>query len=107
VDDDQSIWSHYRTLIDLRKHHQVIVYGRYQSWLDQHPDVFLYSRTLENDRLVVVANFRPHEVTVTIPDELQRQGQFLIGNYSQIGEIGETITLKAYEAFALLCRIDG
>ncbi|MBU1312407.1 MAG: alpha-glucosidase [Alphaproteobacteria bacterium] len=106
VDDDQSIWSHYRKLIDLRKHHQVIVYGRYQSWLDQHPDVFVYSRTLEGDRLVVLANFRPHEVTVTMPDELQVQGRCLIGNYTDMDRIGETVTLRPYEAFALLCDLE-
>lgn len=106
VDDDQSIWSHYRKLIDLRKHHQVIVYGRYQSWLDQHPDVFVYSRTLEGDRLVVLANFRPHEVTVTMPDELQVQGRCLIGNYTDRDAIGETVTLRPYEAFALLRDIE-
>ena len=106
VDDDQSIWSHYRKLIDLRKHHQVIVYGRYQSWLDQHPDVFVYSRTLEGDRLVVLANFRPHEVTVTMPDELQVQGRCLIGNYTDMDRIGETVTLRPYEAFALLCDVE-
>ncbi|WP_051679992.1 glycoside hydrolase family 13 protein [Pseudorhizobium marinum] len=106
VDDDQSIWSHYRKLIDLRKHHQVIVYGRYQSWLDQHPDVFVYSRTLEGDRLVVLANFRPHEVTVTMPDELHVQGRCLIGNYTDMDRIGETVTLRPYEAFALLCDLE-
>ncbi|MEH6692998.1 MAG: alpha-glucosidase [Pseudorhizobium pelagicum] len=106
VDDDQSIWSHYRKLIDLRKHHQVIVYGRYQSWLDQHPDVFVYSRTLEGDRLVVLANFRPHEVTVTMPDELQVRGRCLIGNYTDMDRIGETVTLRPYEAFALLCDLE-
>lgn len=102
VEDGQSIWSHYRKLIELRKHHQVIVYGRYQSWLDQHPDVFIYSRTHEGDRLVVLANFRPHEVTVTMPDELQGQGRCLIGNYADRDVIGETVTLRPYEAFALL-----
>jgi oligo-1,6-glucosidase len=106
VGDDQSIWSHYRKLIELRKHHQVIVYGRYQSWLDQHQDVFVYSRTLEGDRLVVLANFRPHEVTVTIPDELQGRGRCLIGNYADRDVIGETVTLRPYEAFALLRDIE-
>lgn len=106
VDDDQSIWSHYRKLIDLRKHHQVIVYGRYQSWLDQHPDVFVYSRTLEGDCLIVLANFRPHEVTVTMPDELQVRGRCLIGNYTDMDRIGGTVTLRPYEAFALLCDVE-
>ncbi|MCF6370284.1 glycoside hydrolase family 13 protein [Rhizobium halophilum] len=102
VADERSIWNHYCKLIGLRKQHEVIVYGHYQSWLDQHPDVFIYTRTLQQDRLVVVANFRPEEVTLTIPEELRQRGTCLISNYNRVGAIEENITLRPYEAFALL-----
>ncbi|HEX2148419.1 MAG TPA: alpha-amylase family glycosyl hydrolase, partial [Pseudorhizobium sp.] len=106
VTDDRSIWSHYRRLIELRKQHEVIVYGHYQSWLDQHPDVFIYTRTLQQDQLIVVANFRPEQVTVTMPGELQHHGACLISNYSPVEVIEEDITLRPYEAFTLLCQVD-
>ncbi len=105
VTDDRSIWNHYRRLIELRKQHEVIVYGDYQSWLDQHPNVFIYSRTWQQDQVIVVANFQQEEITVTMPDELQRRGQCLISNYSEVGAIGENLSLRPYEAFALLCHL--
>ncbi|HEX5932791.1 MAG TPA: alpha-glucosidase, partial [Pseudorhizobium sp.] len=102
ITDDRSVWNHYRTLIELRKQHEIIVYGDYRSWLDQHLDVFVYARMLGTQQLIVIANFRPKEVAVTMPDELQRRGRCLITNYSEIDVIGETVTLRPYEAFALL-----
>ena len=102
ITDDRSVWNHYRTLIELRKQHEIIVYGDYRSWLDQHLDVFVYARMLGTQQLIVIANFRPKEVAVTMPDELQRRGRCLITNYLEIDVIGETVTLRPYEAFALL-----
>ena len=102
ISDDRSIWAHYRALTRLRKQHPVIVYGRYQAWLDQHPDVFVYTRTLEDEELLVVASFAPREVEVRLPDELRRRGRCLISNYGPMEEVGSTMSLQPYEAFALL-----
>ncbi len=102
VSDDRSIWAHYRELVSLRKQHPVIVYGRYQAWLDHHPDVFVYTRTLDDEELLVIANFTPRTITIELPDELHRRGRPLISNYSPVGEVGETLGLGPYEAFALL-----
>ncbi|CDN50836.1 glycoside hydrolase family 13 protein [Neorhizobium galegae] len=102
--DETSIWNHYRKLIALRKTHEVIVYGTYQSWLDSHPDVFVYSRTLDGERLVVAANFTARDLTVELPGELRLSGQGLISNYELVDALGENLTLKPYEAFAVLAR---
>ncbi|CAN7696803.1 alpha-glucosidase [Neorhizobium sp. LjRoot104] len=102
--DEKSIWNHYRKLIALRKTHEVIVYGLYQGWLDSHPDVFVYSRTLDEERLVVVANFTARDVTIELPGELQMSGEGLISNYEPVNALGESLTLKPYEAFAVLAR---
>nr|CAD6430158.1 alpha-glucosidase [Rhizobium sp. Q54] len=103
VNDERSIWSHYRKLISLRKEHAVVVYGTFQSWFDQHPEVFVYTRTLDRQQLLVVASFVPREVTLTLPGELQLSGHCLISNYSPPDELGEELHLRPYEAFALLC----
>lgn len=105
IADERSIWSHYRKLIELRKQHEVIVYGDYQSWMDQHPDVFVYSRTWEQKRVVVIANFQPREIMVEMPNELQLSGQCLISNYGKVDTVGKTVTLQPYESFAVLCDL--
>ncbi len=102
VSDEHSIWNHYRRLIALRKEHPVIVYGRYQSFLDQHPDVFVYTRTLDGVRLVVIASFSSEQISLDLPDELQVSGLGLINNYQRIHTLEASIDLRPYEAFAIL-----
>jgi len=102
LSDSSSILSHYRELIQLRKQHPVIVYGRYQSYLDQDSQFFVYTRTLGNQRLLVVANFSPKEGTLELPEELHLAGQCISNNYRPVERLGATLQLKPYEAFAVL-----
>ncbi len=106
VSDEHSIWNHYRKLIALRKEHPVIVYGRYQSFLDQHSDVFVYTRTLDRHRLLVIASFSSNGLSLDLPDELQLSGRCLISNYQLIDRLGGSIELRPYEAFAILAATD-
>jgi oligo-1,6-glucosidase len=67
----------------------------------------VYTRTLGTDRMVVVANFSQHQVTLTIPDELNMSGECLISNYKPVESLNETIGLEPYEAFAILAKASG
>ena len=106
VSDERSIWNHYRRLIALRKEYPIIVYGRYQSYLDQHPDVFIYTRTLERERVVIVANFSARTISLDLPDELQVSGRCLISNYDPVDRLEATVVVRPYEALAVLAFID-
>ena len=86
----------------MRKSHPVIVYGKYQSWLDDNPDVFVYTRKLDRDLLVVIGSFSAREVSLDLPEELRVSGSCLISNEQPIEALSETIVLKPYEAFAIL-----
>ncbi|MGE7368474.1 glycoside hydrolase family 13 protein [Neorhizobium sp. NPDC001467] len=104
IADTASIWHHYRHLIGMRKAHPVIVYGQYRSYLDDDPNVFVYERQLDEVRLVVVANFKPLPLSLTMPPEAQIRGLCLSSNYAARDRIDATIDLAPYEAFAVLER---
>ena len=104
LSDSKSILSHYRHLIGLRKQHPVIVYGRYQSFLDQDPNFFVYTRTLDDQVLLVVANFSAKPGTLELPDELQLQGECVSFNYAPVHQLGPVTQVQPYEAFAILCQ---
>lgn len=102
ISDEHSIWNHYRKLIDLRKQHPIIVHGRFQSFLDNHPDVYIYTRTLENQKLVVIANFSARRIPLDLPNELQVSGVCIITNYDRVPMLSERIEFEPYEALAVL-----
>ncbi|MEF0942469.1 glycoside hydrolase family 13 protein [Rhizobium sp. BR 362] len=104
--DDRSIWNYYRRLVTLRANHPVIVYGTYQSYFDQHPQIFAYTRTFEGQQVIVLANFSVETVALPLPDELQVEGRCLIANYQPVSRLSETIELKPYETLAILHKIE-
>lgn len=102
VSDEHSIWNHYRKLISLRKDYPITVHGRYQSFLDQHPDVFVYTRSLKEARLVVIASFSSKQLSLELPHELRTSGRCLITNYDEVDTLSTSLVLRPYEAFAIL-----
>jgi oligo-1,6-glucosidase len=100
--DDRSILSHYRKLVALRKLHPVIVHGRYRAYLEDDPRFFVYTRTLGDQRLLVVANFSPEPATLYVPDDLRVGGSCLIANYEPVASLGGSQHLRPYECFAIL-----
>ena len=104
IGDDRSIWNHYRKLVALRKSLPVMVHGTFQSFMDQHPKVFVYTRSLDDQRIIVVASFAAERITVSLPGELQARGECLVCNYDDRRELGENIEMQPYEAFAILTR---
>lgn len=104
MNDPHSLWCHYRKLIGLRKTHPVIIYGRFRSFLDADPNVFAYTRTLDDTRLTVIANFTSGPLAIDMPEEMRCEGSSLIANYGDVTAIGERVDLQPYEAFAVLSR---
>lgn len=100
--DPDSVFHYYKKLIELRKKNEIIVYGRYNLILDQHPEVYAYTRTLGNQILLVLCNFYGGNPEVEPPAYIQeKKFEALIGNYKDI-QINRAIKLRPYEAQVLL-----
>jgi len=91
--DDGSIREYYRSLVDLRAAHDALVYGEYDDLRPDDERVVAYTRTLEDERLLVVLNVAGTETEVAIPES--DTGRLLLGNYD--GE-RDPSRLAPYEA---------
>lgn len=98
--DEDSVFHYYQKLIALRKEHAILVYGHYTLLEPDHESLYVYTRTLEEQKMLVICNFTKEEVSYEIPAEFGG-AQVLISNYGRDGAEG-TITLKSYEALVLL-----
>lgn len=104
--DRHSILAHYRRLIALRKGLPVMQMGRYEPCLSDHPAVMAYTRRLEGQRILVVANFTAAPQTVALPPELTGIGKVLIGNFPRQGKLDRNVDLAPFEGFAILFGAD-
>jgi len=100
VANTDSIYHYYRELIQLRKKHEIIVYGGYDLLDENHPEIFSYKRTLHNQKLLVICNFYANEPVFVLPDTIQyKSAHLLISNYQQSDDsLGEQLKLQPYEA---------
>ena len=77
-----------------------MVYGRYDLILDDHPQIYAFTRTLDDDRLLVLLNFSAGTPVFDLPADIAFAGQeLLIGNYpvDPTEEI-RRLSLRPYEA---------
>ncbi|QSO46935.1 glycoside hydrolase family 13 protein [Alicyclobacillus mengziensis] len=99
MSDEDSVYHYYRRLIRLRKQNQVMVYGKYRLILPDHPQVYAYTRTLEDECWLVVNNFFAEEAEFSLPDDLAwRDSSLVIGNYPVSDHDSvQSFTLRPYE----------
>jgi len=98
--DPDSIWHYYRQLIRLRRENPIMVYGSYDLILEDHPQIYAFTRTLDDNRLLVILNFSGDSPVFVLPDHLASfDREPMIGNYpiDPSEEIGR-LTLRPYEA---------
>ncbi|MFE5428374.1 alpha-glucosidase [Peribacillus simplex] len=99
--DPNSIFHFYKKLVQLRKEHEVVVYGRFELLWPDDERIFAYTRSFEEERLLVLCNFREEQASYTLPEELQAYSATrLIGNYDQEEEGISSKPLRPYE-----CRV--
>jgi alpha-glucosidase len=98
--DPDSIYHFYKKLIELRKAHETLVYGNYDIVLEDHDQIYAYTRTLKDETFVIITNLFPEEAEFTFPTTLQAEkAELCISNYpQQANEDMTTITLRPYEA---------
>ncbi|KYD08876.1 Oligo-1,6-glucosidase [Heyndrickxia sporothermodurans] len=98
--DEDSIFHYYKKLIQLRKQHDIIVYGTYDLILPDHNEIFAYTRTLGEEKLLIILNFSKENSFFELPKEIQFSNkELLISNYEvNPTDSIEKITLLPFEA---------
>ncbi|WP_455820706.1 glycoside hydrolase family 13 protein [Pseudomonas cerasi] len=93
--DSGSVLNFYRALIRLRRQMPVLIEGSYQLLLPTHPQIYAYTRSLNDQQVLVIVNLSARRQDVD-PHQLLLEGwQQLLGNYQ---EEGERQRLRPYEA---------
>ena len=105
LEDKDSVFYFYKSLIELRKEVPVITHGSYQDLLPEHPSVFAYSRESEGQILLCINNYYGEACQVELPNELDLdEAQLLLGNYPEDPSpvSVNTMILRPYETRILL-----
>lgn len=106
LDDDESIFYYYQKLIQLRKEHPIIVEGKYESLLPEDEEAYIYTRSYQNQKLLVLCNFTEHIIEKTLDKDMDLgEAEILIGNMNSDPYKGElTFQLEPYQSVAYLVK---
>ena len=99
MEREDAVFHDYQKLISLRKKEPVIVYGTFALLMPEDEDIFMYTRTYEQEKLLVICNFSQKERELEIPEEWER-GTILLGNYKDAA-VGRKMCLRDYEAIVI------
>ena len=97
IHDPDSVFSYYRILTHLRKKYPVFIDGRFRLLMEEDSQIFAYTRTSQNEEMLVCANFTGEPAHCPLIGEW-KDAQMLIHNY----EGGLSEEMKPYEAMMLI-----
>ena len=99
--DPNSVFYFYKKLIALRKENPVMVYGDYHDLSAGDEQLYVYTRTLDDVRWLVVLNHSDAANELSLPKEYDTEGKRLIlANYGDVqeGQPLDKVTLRPHEA---------
>ncbi|MEH7348486.1 glycoside hydrolase family 13 protein [Gottfriedia acidiceleris] len=97
INDPDSIFHHYRQLIQLRKENAAIVYGSFEMLAEKDEKVFAYIRQYNDEKLLIVANFTNEESKFSHSEHYD-EVSILLSNYKDSSLTGVNSNLRPYEA---------
>ncbi|MFT8315636.1 MAG: alpha-glucosidase [Clostridium sp.] len=106
LEEPDSICNYYKELIDIRKKNEIVVYGIYDLILEDNEEIYAYTRTLGDDKLLVACNFTDKDSVFNLPDNIHYNfHELIIGNYNIRSDSGiKCFELKPYEARVYLLK---
>ena len=104
--DPDSVWHYYRDLGDLRADRDLLVYGTFDLLAPDDEQVFAYTRTLADERALVVLNVSAQAATFAVPDDAGDDLELAIANVNAPETPGDTVELDPYEARVYLTPAD-
>jgi len=97
--DPHSVYHWYRRLIETRRNNEVLVHGAYADVDPHHETVFAYTRTLDDEKVLVVMNWSTDPVEWQMPDGLTVTGT-LLDNAGDT-HAGDVIRLRGWQSCIL------
>ncbi|MGH4119472.1 alpha,alpha-phosphotrehalase [Clostridium sp.] len=106
LEDSDSIFYHYKRLIELRKEYDVISYGDFKPILEEDSQIFAYVRYYNDEKLLVINNFYGKDTIFNLPEGLSLQGksEILLSNYCDTVNNIKSLTLRPYESIVFYIK---
>jgi alpha-glucosidase len=98
LNDPRSILHFYKKMIEMKKKHEIFTYGIYDLILEDHDQIYAYTRTLDNEQAIVISNLSSEPAAIDFDGFPLESSKLLLNNYEvEEHEPATALTLKPYE----------
>ncbi|MEL6919126.1 MAG: alpha-amylase family glycosyl hydrolase, partial [Bacteroidota bacterium] len=80
MSDKTSVLNYFRNMVQVRKNNLVLVYGSYELLLADNEQIYAYTRTLGEDRCLVLLSFATQKVLISLDEIKFDTAKLLISN---------------------------
>ena len=88
-----------KKMIQLKKSNEIFTYGEYDLILEDHPSVYAYTRTLEDEKVVIMCNLTDQTETFETKQLILNSEKLLLANQTvEPHQSVQSVKLKPYEA---------
>ena len=81
IKDDDSLFHFYQKMIEIRKKYKVVIDGKFDLLYKHNKDLFIYTRTLDKEQLLVICSFSKQDVKCPLSN--LDDYQLLLSNYQE------------------------
>jgi len=97
--NSDSVLNFYKKLIKIRNNSETLIYGKYELLLENHKEIYAYTRTYKNEKYLIIVNLSMKTVEFESEYTLKSRN-LLLHNYKEVEEAVKKFNMKAYE-----CRL--
>lgn len=96
--DPNSILNFYKKLLRFRKENRIVIDGDYKEYYKNSNKLYVYERTLGNERMLVICSFTDKNVNFEAPKGYDlEKGEKIFGNYESDSVCGNGFKNRPYE----------
>lgn len=97
--DKNSILNYFKKIVRIRKEHLGLIYGDYQLLIKNNEEVYAYTRTLKDEKYLILLSFFEEETMVKVDEISFNKAILLISNdKANLEQSNTTFILKPYQA---------
>lgn len=102
-ENPDSLLNFYRRLLKFRKENPIVIHGDYRELMPEHEELYVYERSYQGQKLLVVCSFTSEGVRFDAPEGIDlNKGTRVLENYDYNFVIANGFTLRPYEMRAYL-----
>jgi oligo-1,6-glucosidase len=97
--NQNSVLNYFRKLVQLRKQNPILIYGTYMLLDRENPNVYVYTRKLNGENILVLLNFTNQTATYNLNFKLEKH-EILLDNYNNCKKVKNN-QLRPYESMII------